>query len=252
MGKARIIAVETSSRVGSVALALDSTLLAQREFSTQTQHARELLPTLAELYAEQDWPAGEVDACYLSIGPGSFTGLRVAVTVARHLALARGAKIVAVPTLAVIAANALQMSSCDESKTASPLVVVLDAKRGQVFAGAFEHEAGRYHAIVEPCLADPLEFLAQFGGKVWVTGEGVDFHQDAMSRSGARVIDRSLWTPRASSVHAIGWRMALEGRFTPPRELTPFYLRRPEAEEIWEKRHGGSGAADSSGPAHVS
>lgn len=233
MNQFRIVAVETSSRVGSVALAQGDRVLGERQFATQTQHARELLPTLDELCREHGWQPDRIDVCCVSIGPGSFTGLRVAVTFARHLALARGIRIVAVPTLSVIAENALSVSS-----PPSPLAVVLDAKRGQVFAGAFEYEVDRYHATIGPCLVEPHDFLSQFGDRVSVMGEGVDYHEDAIRRAGAQLLDRGLWTPRASGVVTVARRMIEEGCFTPPRSLVPFYLRRPEAEEIWEKRFG--------------
>lgn len=236
----RIIAIETSSASGSVALARGPRLLSERSFSTQTQHARELVPTLVQLYQECGWRAGEVEECYLSIGPGSFTGLRVAVTFARHLALATGAKLCAVPTLDVIAANALE--------SAAPpvrLAVILDAKRGQVFGATFRLQDKAYQRDGDPRLIEPGALLNE-GAALSVMGEGIDYHDDAVAASGSKVLDRSVWMPRAASVHRLGWEMSQAGLFTPPRELAPCYIRRPEAEEIWEKRqadrvNGGQG-----------
>src|SRR5712671_4542595 len=91
----KIIAIETSSRVGSVALAEGPRLVAERTFETQTEpatadlrHGRELIPTLSALCREQGWRPSDISQCHVSIGPGSFTGLRVAVTFARTAALA--------------------------------------------------------------------------------------------------------------------------------------------------------------------
>ena len=146
------------------------------------------------------------------------------------------------------------------------LVVVLDAKRGQVFAAVYTRlgmstpgpaaagglesatAAGQaasptraYRRIVEPCLIEPARLLADAPRPLAVIGEGIEYHRPAIDASGAMVLDPSLWPPRAGNVHRVGWGLAQAGQFTPPRMLVPFYLRRPEAEELWEKRHGGGG-----------
>ena len=226
----RIIAIETSSASGSVAIGQGPRLIAERSFSTQTQHARELLPTLALLYQENGWRAGEVEECYLSIGPGSFTGLRVAVTFARHLALATGAKLCPVPTLDVIAANALGLA-----QRPLRLAVILDAKRGQVFGAIFSLLGEAYQPDEAPRLTEPAALLKE-GEKLSVIGEGIDYHRPAVEASGANLIDRSMWSPRAAGVYRLGWELARADHFAPPRELLPCYIRKPEAEELWEKR----------------
>ncbi|RIK69340.1 MAG: tRNA (adenosine(37)-N6)-threonylcarbamoyltransferase complex dimerization subunit type 1 TsaB [Planctomycetota bacterium] len=226
-----IIAIETSGRSGSVALARGGDLLGQCPFSTQTEHARELLPALQKIQEDTGVVASAVRQCYLSIGPGSFTGLRVAVTFARHLALACGAKIVAVPTLSVIA-----RACADLADPPSPLAVILDAKRGQVFGTVFRFSGGAYAEEQPPRVTRPAELLSHPSGSVSVMGEGVEYHPDAVAAVGARVVDRALWTPTAANVHQLGWPMAQAGQFTAARDLVPLYLRRPEAEEVWERR----------------
>ncbi len=229
----KIIAVETSSRDGSAAVALGAELVAEEAFSTQAERARELLPTVARLCSRAGWRPGEIEHCYLSIGPGSFTGLRVAVTFARHLALATGARVCAVPTLEAIAANAVELPS-----PPGRVAVVLDAKRGEVFAAMFQRGKHGYEPVLGPVLIKPAELFRESGLPLSILGEGIDFHKEAIESSGAQVLDRVLWRPRSTMVHRIGWRLAQEGRFTPPRDLVPRYIRRPEAEELWDKRHG--------------
>ena len=126
---AGIIAVETSGRRGSVAIALGPDLVGRCEFSADMQHARDLLPEMDRLFREHQWRPADVDQCYLSIGPGSFTGLRVAVAFARHFALATSARVCAVPTLDVIAENCRGIEQPPEH-----LAVVLDApEAGLIF-----------------------------------------------------------------------------------------------------------------------
>jgi len=229
----RIIAIETSGRRGSVALALGSVLLARCDFSADMQHARDLLPEMDHLFREHQWRPEDVDQCYLSIGPGSFTGLRVAVAFARHFALATSSRVCAVPTLDVIAENCRTIEQSPEH-----LAVVLDAKRKQVFAAIFAYDGEVYRRTVEPRMAEPAAILADAPAPLSVIGEGIDYHRPAIEASGAQILDSSLWCPTAAGVHQVGWRMACAGAFTDPARLVPDYLRRPEAEELWEKRHG--------------
>lgn len=233
MNLPKIIAVETSGRRGSVAIALGPGLVGRRDFSADMQHARDLLPEMDRLFREHQWRPADVDQCYLSIGPGSFTGLRVAVAFARHFALATSARVCAVPTLDVIAENC-----CGIEQPPEHLAVVLDAKRKQVFAALFAYDGEVYRRTVEPQMAEPAAVLAAAPTPLSVIGEGIDYHRSAVEASGAQILDSGLWWPTAVGVHQVGWRMACASEFTDSTRLVPDYLRRPEAEELWEKRHG--------------
>src|SRR4051794_137410 len=103
---AKALAIETSGRTGSVAAVEGGVVLAERDFPHGLQNAALILPLLDELCRGQGWKPSDVGELYVSAGPGSFTGLRIGVTLAKTLALSTGAKIVAVPTVAVLALNA--------------------------------------------------------------------------------------------------------------------------------------------------
>ncbi|HVP09935.1 MAG TPA: tRNA (adenosine(37)-N6)-threonylcarbamoyltransferase complex dimerization subunit type 1 TsaB [Phycisphaerae bacterium] len=228
-----IIAIETSGRRGSVALAKGPRLLGEGEFATQVEHARELLPALDSLCRDHSLAPAEIRQCYVSIGPGSFTGLRVAATFARHLALATGARLCAVPTLDVIVENCLGLDAPPAN-----VAVILDAKREQVFAALFRFADGAYCRLIDPQLIRPIDLLAGAPRPIAAIGEGITYHKEAVQAGGAEILDSSLWWPRAASVHKLGWQLAREGLFTSPQRLVPCYIRRPEAEELWEKREG--------------
>jgi tRNA threonylcarbamoyladenosine biosynthesis protein TsaB len=232
MNDEKSIAVETSGRRGSVALGEGPRLLAEREFPTQVEHAKELLPAVDELLRRQGWSPADIRHCYVSIGPGSFTGLRVAVAFARHLALATAARVCAVPTLDAV------VESCT-SMDPPPLhvAVVLDAKRQQVFGAVYEFHGGEYRRLTGPNLDVPAAILAAAPKPISVIGEGVDYHRQAIEASGAVILDQSLWLPTAANVYKLGRRLAERGRFIAAMDLAPCYVRRPEAEELWEKRH---------------
>ena len=101
----RALAIETSGRIGSVAVAQDGVVLAEETFPHGLKHAAGLVPMIDRLCSGAGWRPADVQEIYVSVGPGSFTGLRVGVTVAKTLAFATGARIVAVPTVEVLTRN---------------------------------------------------------------------------------------------------------------------------------------------------
>ena len=98
----RALAIETSARVGSIAAANDGVVLAEEQFEHGLQHAAQIVPILDRLCRAQGWSPREIEHLYVSAGPGSFTGLRIGITLAKTMALATGVKIVAVPTVRVL------------------------------------------------------------------------------------------------------------------------------------------------------
>ncbi len=232
----RILVIETSSRVGSVALATEGGVVSAERLPGRMRHAGELMPAVDSMLRQARWPANTLTDIYLSIGPGSFTGLRIAVTVARTLAWSIGTRIVAVPTVDGLSRNALSATPRPEH-----VAVLLDAKQAQVFAAAFSLRDGAYEKVIEAHMAPPAEFLARCPRPLSVLGEGIPYHRQAIDAGGVTVMPEELWWPRAEHVLAVGRARAMEGRFTPGGELLPLYIRRPEAEEKWERLHGPGG-----------
>ena len=228
----RILAIETSGRMGSVALGTDDGVVASSRLSGNMKHAAELIPAIDELARGQGWPVDSLTDVFVSIGPGSFTGLRIGVTLARTLSWSIGARIVAVPTVDCLARNAL---AADPLPT--HVAVVLDAKRSQIYTAAFDVIAGRCVKTIDACLADPRTFLARCPKPLAVIGEGIPYHQQVIDESDAAVLDPSLWPASAENVYHVGIERADTGAFTAGCDLLPLYIRRPEAEEKWEKLH---------------
>ena len=104
--KPLVLAVETSSRIGSVVIALGEKILDEAIFSAPIRHSAEIFPALSNILDRFCRKPDQIEQVHISVGPGSFTGLRIAVTLAKTMHLANAAKIVAVDTLDVIAANA--------------------------------------------------------------------------------------------------------------------------------------------------
>ena len=172
----------------------------------------------------------------------------------------------AFPTVDSLALNGLEARPCP-----THLAVILDAKQSRVFAAAFELlgtasgrderrgpvggegtsteeqptalvlRDGACRKLIDAHLAEPREFLARCPRPLALLGEGIPYHRQAIDESGATVLPEPLWSPRAVHVYLVGKRMADAGQFTPGADLLPLYIRRPEAEEKWEKLHGPAG-----------
>ena len=227
------LAFETSGALGGVAVGRGDFVLETRIFHTPGNHAAELLPTIQALCRAHTVAPNSIGRVYVSIGPGSFTGLRVGITVARTLAFGLGTRIVPVSTLEVISQNA---GDCDNPPRHA--AVLLDAKRGRVYAATYERKNGRYVETSNPAELDPAEFLAAQDDKCAVLGEGVLAHRTTVEAARRRVLPESLFPARAETVYRLGSALAATGSFVEPRSLVPLYIRRPEAEENWERRHG--------------
>ncbi len=242
-----ILAIETSARLGSVALARGPQRLAERSFSAGFQHTRELMPVIAQLTAQRGWTPGQPDQIHLSIGPGSFTGLRIAVALAKALTFAHPhIKIVTVPSTDVLVQNASQ-AAATQNLSIQTTACVIDAKRKQIYTALYEKLfpddqpdsfIPGFRTIIPSSLMTPQELLEKSPRPLYLLGEGLKQHSAALTAPDVFHLDSDYQQPHAAKVHACGWLRARAGLFDSPQELIPLYLRRPEAIERWEKLHG--------------
>jgi len=221
-----ILAVETSGRLGSVALAAGEKLLGEKQFSGPMRHSAEIFPDIVGLLEQHGKKPADLEQVYISIGPGSFTGLRIAVTIAKSMALANQAKIVAVDTLDCIAANVIGLPEI------ARLAVILDAKRGQFFTAVYErtHDL-HWNKTLPDSLMTSNEFLERFSDKqITLIGEGLVYYKDNFKSPNIKILDEKYWNPSAANVHKLSRQKALRGEFADPLTLVPNYIRGPDAE----------------------
>jgi len=263
--KTLVLAVETSSRIGSVAIALGEKILAETAFSAPIRHSAEIFPAIGDILDRFGRKPDQIDQVHISVGPGSFTGLRIAVTLAKTMHLANAAKIIAVDTLDVIAANAtyyikeenttitfhsersevedpLSLSSTPIGERQSPerIATITDAKRGQFFIAVYKRNTsdeqpatsdGIWEKVFPDSLMTASQFLDQFARDekpIWLLGDGLLYYKDKFKADTVRFLDEKYWSPRASKVHLLGWKKALTNQFADPLTLTPNYLLRPD------------------------
>lgn len=228
-----MLAVETSGRSGSVALGLGDDILAETRFSGQMRHSAELFPAIDSLLERFKYKTEQIQHVYISAGPGSFTGLRIAVTVAKIIHLACRADIVAVNTLDMLAENARPLAEKGViSSESGHLGVIIDAKRGEFFVGLFDWHDGKWQKAEPDELLSASEFVSRHGcraGSISLLGEGLVFYADKFKADNICILDEKYWSGRAVNVFAVGRRMAKAGEFVEARALVPNYLRKPLA-----------------------
>ena len=252
-----VLSVETSSRVGSSALAIGEKLLGETVFSSPLKHSMEVFPAISGLLHGFDRKPSDIEQICISIGPGSFTGLRIATTIAKLMNLANDVKIVTISTLDVIVANISDYTNQTHAPAAfnsdsggitdlenpripesvNKAAAILDAKRGQFFIAVYErngrhaHIGNAWKKILPDSIMSAREFLERFADRknpVWLLGDGLLYYRDRFQSEGTRFFEQSYWSPRAANVHKLGWEMARTGRFTEPVTMTPAYLCRPD------------------------
>ncbi|MBU1260474.1 MAG: tRNA (adenosine(37)-N6)-threonylcarbamoyltransferase complex dimerization subunit type 1 TsaB [Planctomycetes bacterium] len=219
------VALETTGRIGSVAIGCGQDLSDEKTFSAPLRHSAELFGTITELLEKSRKNFNKIGHIYISIGPGSFTGIRISVTVAKMMALAAQSKIVAVHTSEAMAMNV------DDVKM-EKIATIIDAKRNQFFIAAFERKNGTWEKTLPDCMMTAEQFKEKFDSEpIWLLGEGLLYYAKKFETNNIRILDKKYWSPRASNVFRIGAKMAMENKFSDPVGLVPLYLRRPEAEE---------------------
>jgi len=257
----KILALETSSRRGSVAVARGSELLAERSFTGSLRHAGELLPLMAKLSEEQGWDPCEIDQIYISNGPGSFTGLRIGVTAAKTFTFAQPhARIVAVPSTDVLVQNALLAAREDDIEDIKHVAVVIDAKRQQIYTALYVRDdpsvssrgqedrefVPGLRTVAPAQVCPPEELLENSPRPLNLLGQGLENYnyREKLTGDGIVWLDEKYWQPRAGNVHRCGYQRARAGQFVSPDDLVPCYLRRPDAVERWERDYGNKSITD--------
>ncbi len=220
----KILAFDTAMQVCSAALADGHIMLAQRHETRQRGHAEALMPMLEDVRAEagMTWP--ELDAICVTIGPGTFTGVRIGLAAARGLALVTGVPVIGVTTLEAIAAEAVVSGD-----TGPAFVVCIDARRGQVYTQTYSLTGSdRFQADDRPAVSDPADVAAGLTDGLTVIGSGahlVEAHAVDLP-AGAGFLSHPSQPDARSMIRLACDRGAGSMADAPP---APLYLRPPDA-----------------------
>ena len=233
----RILGIESSSLVASVAIVEDETTMAEYTVNFKKTHSQTLLPMIDEMVKLLEIDLSTVDAIAVSGGPGSFTGLRIGSATAKGLGLALHKPLIHVPTLDATAYNLYG--------TEALICPIMDARRNQVYTGIYRF--GESFEIVHRQDAMDIDelmgILNSMGEPVIFLGDGVPVFR---SRIEETLTVKALFAPahvnrqRASAVAALGAVYFKEGKTETAMEHKPDYLRKSQAEREREEREGKS------------
>jgi tRNA threonylcarbamoyladenosine biosynthesis protein TsaB len=184
--------------------------------------AQVLAPTIEQLLAVAGWKPQHVDLVAVTVGPGSFTGLRIGVTTAKAFAYAIGAEVIGVNTLAALA----QQAPASES----PLWTVLDAQRQELFAAKFRVEGCVIRTECETRIVNQDAWLKDLQAGDRVSGLALNRLAPRLP-SDVEVVPEQLWQPAAQGVGELAWKDYLAGRRDDVWKLAPNYYRPSAAEE---------------------
>jgi tRNA threonylcarbamoyladenosine biosynthesis protein TsaB len=223
----RLLAIETATAACSAALYLDGEI-AERHALAPRQHAALVLPMIESLLVEADLKPGQLDAIAFGRGPGSFTGVRIAASVVQGIALGAGLPVIAVSTLAALAAGTIRETG------AQGVLVALDARMEEVYWGVYQGVAKRFPVLVGKEAVCKPEAVDLPSGGVWIgAGSGWDSYGITLvERAGDRVV-RLLpdLEPRALDIAGLAVDKFGRKEVLAPDAAIPIYLRDNVARE---------------------
>lgn len=231
----KILAIETSTLLGGIAVADDSSgLIAETRLNVKSTHSERLMTAVDHVLKQSGLDISDMDAFAVAIGPGSFTGLRIGLSTVKGFSYATGKPIVSVPTLEAFAWNF--------PYSGYPVCPMLDARKKEVYAALFQWESEGFIRVIEETSARVNMLLEEVvrltEGKIVFTGDGaLLYRNEIIGALGERAVFASpdKMVPSPANVASLGIRKVLKGEFSEPVSLVPIYIRKSEAEM---KRNG--------------
>lgn len=220
-----LLALETSGTVGSVALVTPDRCVAELIIEASQTHAQQLLPAIDQLLREIqiDWP--RIDAIAVSLGPGSFTGLRIGLSTAKGLSFAAGKPLIGVPSLDALASQGMGQGL--------PICALVDARKKEVYAAFYrENNAGEMVRESDYLALAPAALAQRINEPTFLLGSGVELYRDLLAEHlGDRALfaDPARFFARAMSVGQLAIAKVRNQDFLAPT-AGPLYVRASDAE----------------------
>lgn len=224
----KILAIDSSGLVASVAVVENETLLAEFTIDYKKTHSQTLLPMLDQMAKMIELDLNSIDAIAVAGGPGSFTGLRIGSATAKGLGLALDKPLLHIPTVDALAYNLYGVETL--------ICPIMDARRNQVYTGVYRFEGDKFCTVKEqePMAIEALaELLNDRGEAVVFLGDGVPVYREALKellKVPYRFAPAHVNRQRAAAVAALGLLYAADGKFETATEHCPDYLRLSQAE----------------------
>ena len=229
-----ILALDTSTLVSSVAVADTDKLLAELTLETRLTHSETLMPHIEQVLAMADIDKTKLAGVAVSIGPGSFTGLRIGLASAKGMAYALDIPLIGVPTMEALA--------CQCPVPGIYAVPLIDAQKGNAYMAVYRWEDGQLveqQAVEVLSVDDCLARCAALDRPVILLGDAAVRKVAGRKElpQGVQIALPHIVMPRAAGTALLGLRRLAAGQAGSVMDMEPVYIRRSEAEVLWEKRH---------------
>jgi len=221
----KILAIDTSTKFLSIAVTDDNRVLAIFNDNGDLKHSELLIPEIDKTLKKSDLKLKDIDGLAISIGPGSFTGLRIGVSTFKAINMALGTPIAAVPTLDAVAYNFI-----DEEK--HQLCPVIDAKKGKIYSSFYKktvtHRSGlqtvRLNRVTEYLLAYMDDLLGKIKEPTVVFGDATTLYEKELKKNKFIQVSDRKWYPKAEVVARLGLEKFKKRQIANPDRLVPMYL----------------------------
>ena len=229
----KIFAMDTSSFPASAAIAEDGILLGEYIMRSERRHSQHIMVMTERLFEDTAVDLSDIDLFAVTIGPGSFTGLRIGISSVRALAQAAGKPALAVNSLEALAYN---FACCEAT-----VIPMLDARRGEVFTAAYKFNGGEAEELMAPYAEDVISVAKRYAGKGFIyAGDGAMLHRDKI----LSVDETAVFPPlnlseiHSSAAAAAAAVKAKKGEILSYNEIQPLYLRKSQAEREYDNKKG--------------
>ncbi|WP_028585152.1 tRNA (adenosine(37)-N6)-threonylcarbamoyltransferase complex dimerization subunit type 1 TsaB [Desulfogranum mediterraneum] len=242
MADSLILAIETSTGCGSVALTRGTLqqgrVLAEYTHRPDLSHSRRLLGSVREIMTASRLGWDQLDAVAVSLGPGSFTGLRIGMAAAKGIAMAAG--------LPLFGVTSLDGLACQCPPAGCQLCVLLDARKEQVYGAFYDAAApgGNPQRRGEILGCTPEELSRLISEPTLMVGPGLEVYQESFAANPLiTLVSPALIQPRAAMIGFLGAELLAAGTESTPAGLAPLYVRASEAEINLAKKKAADAAS---------
>lgn len=230
-----ILGIDTATAQVSVAIGGHEGVLAATQTVRAKQHAEILTPAISFACRQARIELAEISVVAVDVGPGLFTGLRVGVATAKAMAHALRVPMIGVPSLDLLAFSV--------RFTPKLTAAVIDARRGEVYHAFYRPVPGGMQRVSEHRVTSPEDLASELlasGEECVLVGDGALRYREVFDGlHKVEIVEEGLAYPSATSLVMLAHAQALREQWVKPWELTPLYLRKPDAEINWTTRDAG-------------
>jgi len=229
----KVLGIDTSTTCGSIGLIHDESVISEYLLNLSITHSERLLDAIDLVLGKARCALADLDGFAISLGPGSFTGVRIGVSTVKGLAYAVQKRVVGVSTLDVLASQV--------SSTPYLICPVIDARKGEVYSAFYRYEDfNRLKRLSEYQAIKPEVLFGMLKEPTIFVGDGVKTYGEDLRnslKSLALFAPATLHIPHGSAVARLGIEPLLRGESLDLATFTPLYVRPSEAEIKWREKH---------------